>query len=120
MLKSGTISFRYNYAINGRQGTLVLGRYRPDGIKLSEARKLLVEAKKTLAARRSPARQKAAAGRRPRTTSGSRPRSGSSAIRWPTRRAICAPRCTSATCSALRKAEAGRGDQLRRSTRVTS
>jgi len=61
VLKSGTISFRYNYAINGRQGTLVLGRYRPDGIKLSEARKLLVEAKKTLAARRSPARQKAAA-----------------------------------------------------------
>ena len=34
MLKSGTISFRYNYAINGRQETLVLGRYGPDGIKL--------------------------------------------------------------------------------------
>lgn len=27
VLKSGTISFRYNYAINGRQETLVLGRY---------------------------------------------------------------------------------------------
>jgi hypothetical protein len=59
VLKSGTISFRYNYVINGRPETLVLGRYGPDGIKLSEARELLVEAKKTLAAGRSPARRKA-------------------------------------------------------------
>lgn len=64
VLKSGTISFRYNYAINGRQETLVLGRYGSDGIKLSEARELLVEAKKTLAAGRSPARQKVAAAAR--------------------------------------------------------
>ncbi|SDF79001.1 Integrase [Massilia sp. PDC64] len=64
VLKSGTISFRYNYAINGRQETLVLGRYGPDGIKLSEARELLAEAKKTLAAGRSPARQKVAAAAR--------------------------------------------------------
>lgn len=42
---SGTISFRFNYAINGRQETLVLGRYGPGGIKLSEARELLMEAK---------------------------------------------------------------------------
>lgn len=47
VLKSGTISFRYNYAITGRQETLVLGRNGPDGIKLSKARELLVEAKKT-------------------------------------------------------------------------
>lgn len=58
VLKSGTTSFRYNYVINGRQETLVLGRYGPDGIKLSEARELLIEAKKTLAAGRSPARRK--------------------------------------------------------------
>jgi hypothetical protein len=64
VLKSGTISFRYNYAINGMQETLVLGRYSPDGIKLSEARELLVQAKKTLAAGRSPARQKVAAAAR--------------------------------------------------------
>jgi hypothetical protein len=38
------------------QVTLVLGRYGPDGIKLSEARELPVEAEKTLAAGRSPAR----------------------------------------------------------------
>lgn len=60
VLKSGTISFRYNYALNGRQETLVLGCYGPDGIKLSEARELLLEAKKTLASGRSPARQKTA------------------------------------------------------------
>jgi hypothetical protein len=59
VLTSGTISFRYNYAINGRQETLVLGRYSPGGLKLSEARELLIEAKKTIAAGRSPARQKA-------------------------------------------------------------
>ncbi|MBZ2209325.1 tyrosine-type recombinase/integrase [Massilia soli] len=59
VLKSGTVSFRYNYAINGRQETLVLGRYGgPDGIVLREARELLSDAKKMLAARRSPARQK--------------------------------------------------------------
>jgi integrase len=59
VLTSGTISFRYNYAINGRQETLVLGRYGPAGLKLSEARELLVEAKKSLATGWSPARQKA-------------------------------------------------------------
>jgi integrase len=66
VLKSGTVSFRYNYAINGRQETLVLGRYGPGGIKLSEAREKLVEAKKTLAAGKSPARQKGAAAARRR------------------------------------------------------
>jgi len=59
VLTSGTVSFRYNYAINGRQETLVLGRYGPGGLKLGEARELLAEAKKALAAGRSPARQKA-------------------------------------------------------------
>lgn len=59
VLASGTLSFRYNYSINGRQETLVLGRYGPDGIKLGEARQLVTEAEKTLTAGRSPARQKA-------------------------------------------------------------
>ena len=34
---AGTISFRYNYRLNGRQETLVLGRYGADGIKMAEA-----------------------------------------------------------------------------------
>lgn len=42
----------------------MLGRYGPDGIRLSEARELLAEAKKTLAAGRSPARQKVTAAAR--------------------------------------------------------
>ena len=41
VLKSGSVSFRCNHAINGRQETLVLGRYGPGGIKLGEARELL-------------------------------------------------------------------------------
>lgn len=66
VLKSGTVSFRYNYSINGRQETLVFGRYGPGGLRLSEARELLAEAKRTLAAGRSPARQKATAAARRR------------------------------------------------------
>ena len=59
VLTTGTISFRYNYRINGRQETLVLGRYGPGGITLAEARELLAEAKKGLSAGKSPSRQKA-------------------------------------------------------------
>ena len=59
VLTTGTISFRYNYRINGRQETLVLGRYGTGGITLAEARELLSEAKKGLAAGKSPSRQKA-------------------------------------------------------------
>jgi hypothetical protein len=66
VLMSGTISFRYNYSINGRQETLVPGQYGAHGIKLAEARELLMEAKKTLAGGRSPARQKASAAARRR------------------------------------------------------
>ena len=42
----GTISFRYDYRINGRRETLTIGKYGADGIGLAEAREKLVEAKK--------------------------------------------------------------------------
>ena len=42
----GTVSFRYDYRINGRRETLTIGKYGPDGIGLAEAREQLVEAKK--------------------------------------------------------------------------
>ncbi len=42
----GTVSFRYDYRINGRRETLTIGKYGPDGIGLAEAREKLVEAKK--------------------------------------------------------------------------
>ena len=46
---AGAISFRYNYAINGRQETITFGRYGVGGITLSEAREQLGEAKKLIA-----------------------------------------------------------------------
>jgi integrase len=59
ILPTGTVSFRYNYRINGRQETLVLGRYGAGGLTLTEARAKLNEAKKSLSTGKSPARVKA-------------------------------------------------------------
>lgn len=58
VLPSGTISFRYNYRINGRQETVVLGQYGEHGLSLKEAREKLDQARKALAQGVSPARQK--------------------------------------------------------------
>ncbi|MFA7504642.1 MAG: Arm DNA-binding domain-containing protein, partial [Burkholderiaceae bacterium] len=46
---AGTISFRYNYSINGRQETITFGRYGRGGITLAEAREQLGNAKKMIA-----------------------------------------------------------------------
>ena len=56
---AGGISFRYNYSISGRQETLTIGRYGKRGVTLSEARERVSEAKKMIAAGKSPAREKA-------------------------------------------------------------
>lgn len=56
---AGSISFRYNYSINGRQETVTLGRYGLGGITLAEVRERLGEAKKMIAAGKSPAKEKA-------------------------------------------------------------
>ncbi len=58
VLPSGTISFRYNYRINGRQETVVLGKYGVGGLSLKEAREKLYSAKKLLETGSSPSRQK--------------------------------------------------------------
>lgn len=58
VLTSGTVSFRYDYRINGRRETLTIGKYGPDGITLAEARELLIDAKKQLNAGVSPAAAK--------------------------------------------------------------
>lgn len=58
VLTSGTVSFRYDYRINGRRETLTIGKYGPDGITLAEAREALIAAKKTLNAGMSPAAAK--------------------------------------------------------------
>jgi integrase len=57
---AGGISFRFNYRVNGRQETIVLGRYGAGGLTLKEARERLMEARKTLADGVSPARTKVA------------------------------------------------------------
>lgn len=56
---AGAVSFRYNYAIHGRQETITFGRYGLGGITLAEARERLGEAKKMIALGKSPAKEKA-------------------------------------------------------------
>ncbi|MFH2535650.1 tyrosine-type recombinase/integrase [Klebsiella aerogenes] len=58
VLTSGSISFRYDYRINGRRETLVIGQYGRDGISLAEARQELVDAKILLKSGMSPAAAK--------------------------------------------------------------
>ncbi|WP_256080985.1 site-specific integrase [Massilia sp. YIM B04103] len=64
VLSSGTLSFRLNYRINGRQETLVIGRYGRGGLTLQEAREKLGEAKKLIATGVSPMLNKQRARRR--------------------------------------------------------
>ncbi len=56
-----TILFRYSYSIHGRQETITFGRYGLGGITLAEAREQLGEAKKMIAAGKSPVKEKARA-----------------------------------------------------------
>lgn len=58
VLTSGSVSFRYDYRINGRRETLMIGQYGRDGISLAEAREELISAKKLLKAGQSPAAAK--------------------------------------------------------------
>lgn len=54
----GSVSFRYDYRINGRRETLTIGRYGSDGISLAEAREKLMEARKLVNLGISPAAEK--------------------------------------------------------------
>ncbi len=53
----GTVTFRYDYRLNGRRETLTLGRYGPGGISLAMARELL-DARKAVLKGTSPALEK--------------------------------------------------------------
>jgi integrase len=55
---AGTVTFRYDYRLNGRRETLTIGRYGHGGISLAWAREKLLDAKKAVAAGRSPALEK--------------------------------------------------------------
>jgi len=54
----GAVSFLYNYSLNGRQEIIAFGRHGVDGITLAEAREQLGDAKKMIAAGKSPAKEK--------------------------------------------------------------
>ena len=55
---AGTITFRYDYRINGRRETLTIGKYGADGINLAEARERLMIARKQVSEGISPATEK--------------------------------------------------------------
>jgi integrase len=54
----GTVTFRYDYRLNGRRETLTIGRYGPAGVSLALAREKLIDAKKAVAQGNSPALEK--------------------------------------------------------------
>ncbi len=55
---AGTVTFRYDYRLNGRRETLTIGRYGPSGISLALAREKLIDAKKAVAQGNSPVHEK--------------------------------------------------------------
>ncbi|SEQ51926.1 tyrosine-type recombinase/integrase [Basfia succiniciproducens] len=57
---AGTVTFRYDYRINGRRETLTIGKYGADGINLAEARERLMVARKQVSEGISPANEKRA------------------------------------------------------------
>ena len=54
----GTVTFRFDYRLNGRRETLTIGRYGPDGISLARARARCMDAKRAVAEGRSPSQEK--------------------------------------------------------------
>ncbi len=55
---TGTVTFRYDYRLNGRRETLTIGRYGPAGISLAMAREKLIDAKKAVDQGKSAALEK--------------------------------------------------------------
>ncbi|KAB7740385.1 tyrosine-type recombinase/integrase [Parvibaculum sedimenti] len=55
---SGTVTFRYDYRLNGRRETLTIGRYGPSGLSLARAREKCIDARRAIAEGRSPAQEK--------------------------------------------------------------
>jgi len=55
---TGSITFRYDYRLNGRRETLTLGKYGPAGLSLARAREKLIDAKRAVSEGQSPALEK--------------------------------------------------------------
>lgn len=61
---TGTVTFRYDYRLNGRRETLTIRPYGPTGISLTMARERLLDAKRMVALGKSPSLDKQRAKRR--------------------------------------------------------
>ncbi len=55
---AGTITFRYDYRLNGRRETLTIGRYGPTGLTLAKARERCLTARHAVAEGQSPSQEK--------------------------------------------------------------
>ena len=55
---AGTVTFRYDYRLNGRRETLTIGRYGPNGISLAKARERCIEARRAVSEGASPSQEK--------------------------------------------------------------
>lgn len=55
---SGSITFRYDYRLNGRRETLTIGKYGPSGLSLARAREKCLDARRAVAEGLSPAQEK--------------------------------------------------------------
>ncbi len=58
VMPTGAITFRYDYRINGRRETLIIGRYGRAGVSLARAREKLIDAQRAIQEGRSPAQEK--------------------------------------------------------------
>lgn len=58
VMPSGAITFRFDYRLNGRRETVIIGRYGPAGLSLARAREKLIDAKRAVQEGRSPAQEK--------------------------------------------------------------
>lgn len=54
----GTVTFRYDYRMNGRRETLTIGRYGADGLSLARARERCIDARRAVYDGKSPAQEK--------------------------------------------------------------
>ena len=55
---NGTISFRYDYRVNGRRETVTFGKYGSSGLSLARAREKCIDAKRMIQEGLSPAIEK--------------------------------------------------------------
>ena len=55
---TGSVIFRYDYRLNNRRETVTLGRYGKDGISLTHARELCIDARHAVADGVSPTLEK--------------------------------------------------------------